>query len=117
MAQAIEMSEHSEDKPIKHTKANAGMFAAVVIIAVILLATIILSAIALFQDAANKAQNARVGERYTPELTELKREQAARLAGPPRWEIRTENVRSLVIPIDEAVEAVIREASQAPKEP
>ena len=111
------MTERNEDKPIKRTRANAGMFVAVVIIAIILLAAITLSAIALFQDAATKAENARVGDRYTPELTKLKRQQAARLDGPPRWEIRTEDVRSLVIPVDEAVEAVIREAAGASEEP
>ena len=107
-----EMTERSEDKPIKRMRANIGMAAAVVITAGCVLAAISLTAIAIFQDAAMKAENARVGDRYTRELREMKREQAARLENPPRWEIRSEGVRSLVIPIDDAVEAVIRGASQ-----
>ncbi|UCD76167.1 MAG: hypothetical protein JSV91_04435 [Phycisphaerales bacterium] len=111
------MTERNEDKPIRRMRANAGWFAAVLIIAGCVLAALTLAAIAIFQDAAAKAENARVGDRYTPELTEMKRGQAARLEGPSRWEIRSEGVRSLVIPIDEAVEAVIREAAQESNSP
>ena len=111
------MTERNEDKPSKRMRANAGMFAAVVIIAGCVLAALTLSAIAIFQDAATKAQNARVGDRYTPELTEMKRQQAARLEGPPRWEIRAEDGRSLVIPIEDAIEAIVTEAPEGSAEP
>jgi len=77
------------------------------IICAIFVAVIVLSIAAIFRDTVADVQDARQEPRYSTEVNALRQKWNEQLFSEPHWEIRTEEERTLVIPIDLAVAAVI----------
>jgi hypothetical protein len=89
------------------------------LIGALLLVVVILVIAALLYRSASMEFEQKVSGEAPRELTELRRDQTARLTDPPRWEIRPdsgEGGRSLVIPIEQAMEAFVEETAQAAQE-
>lgn len=81
----------------------------IVIVSVVLLAVITLTVSSLYRAAATDTRNQRPESRYSPEVQAMRAEWAAQIEGEPRWEIRAEDDRTLVIPVEMAMKAVIAE--------
>ena len=87
----------------------------------VLLAVIMLGLTALLYNAQRQEAVEKVIQRDPQELENLRAAQAAQLAAAPRWIEQTvevqgqpngQIVRSLAIPIDQAMELVVRESQQ-----
>ncbi|MDY7110405.1 MAG: hypothetical protein SYC29_17385 [Planctomycetota bacterium] len=86
------------------------------LIGVLLLVVAILVTAALMYNSLAREFEQKVGAEAHRELEALRRDQTARLTDPPRWEIRPdsgEGERSLVIPIEQAMEAMAAETNTA----
>jgi len=99
-----------------HEDPMAGPTWMVSIVGVVLLIVIFLGLTALYYNFARTAEETAIVSRQAADFEALHAAQAAKLAGEPRWESRQaegadEGVMEehLVIPIDRAMQAVVRE--------
>jgi len=89
------------------------------LVGVLLLVVAILVVAAVMYRSLALEFEQKVSAQAPEELEALRREQTARLTDPPRWEIRPdsgEGGRSLVIPIEQAMEAFVEETAGAAEE-
>jgi len=111
------MSDHPiEHNPGDHEDPLAAQTWTVSIVGVILLVVTILFVAAMTYAVLDGEREMKVIGVGGEEVAELDATQSARLTGPPRVELRPENGgedRSIVIPVDVALEAYVAEASSA----
>jgi flagellar biosynthesis/type III secretory pathway M-ring protein FliF/YscJ len=89
------------------------------LIGVLLLVVAILIIVAVMYRSLAMEFQRKMSAEAPQELEELRQKQTARLTGPPRWEIRPdspEGGRSLVIPIDQAMQAMAAETASTSEE-
>ncbi|MBX3374013.1 MAG: hypothetical protein KF817_09265 [Phycisphaeraceae bacterium] len=108
------MSDHSEHNPSDHEDPLAGPTWTVGIAGILLLAALVLGGTALTYQVRGREQ-ARVQVAPAVAAVEaLRAEQRGRLAGPARRELRDDSESgepALVIPIDAAIDLVVRDAA------
>ncbi|MHC5008438.1 MAG: hypothetical protein ACYTGF_13885 [Planctomycetota bacterium] len=108
------MTEVYEHNPEHHDDPTAGFTWLMGLMGVLALVVIILALTALYYNVKAEMFQRQVVNAPRPELLELQREQEALLAGPPRFierEEQGETVRAYIIPIEQAMEIVVREAN------
>jgi hypothetical protein len=107
------MSEHHEHNPGDHEDPLAGPTWMIGFVGVVLLVVTVLGVAAVTYSVADREHEHKVveelGSEGTIELRVLRESQLARLAGPPRRELRDHPERPggeecLVIPIDDAID-------------
>jgi hypothetical protein len=84
------------------------------LVGTLLLVVIVLGLTALYYNVKAEVFQRQVVSAQRVELEALRREQEALLAGPPRYverEQQGETVRAYIIPIEQAMEIVVREAA------
>ena len=110
------MTEVYEHNPGEHDDPTAGFTWLIGLVGVLLLVVIILWVTALYYNVKAGIFQRQVVNAPRLELLELRRPQEALLAGPPRSIERDEQgetVRAYIIPIEQAMEIVVREAAAA----
>lgn len=116
------MTEVYEHNPGDHEDPLTGPTWILGFLGAVLLTVIALGLTALFYNAQAQEERRKLIERDPMELQNLQAEQLAQITGSPRWveemvqvEGQTEPtpVRSLMIPIDQAMELVVNEAQAA----
>jgi hypothetical protein len=108
------LTEVYEHNPEDHDDPTAGFTWLMGLVGVLALVVIILALTALYYNVKAELFQRQVVNAPRPELLELQREQEALLAGPPRSierEEQGETVRAYIIPIEQAMEIVVREAN------
>lgn len=116
------MSDTFEHNPGDHEDPLSGPTWIVGFLGAVLLAVIILGITALYYNANHQEFVRKVVDRDPHELDKLRAEQLAQLEGPIRYvEVMEKNdkgddvlVKSLVIPISEAMQRVVADGSNAP---
>jgi hypothetical protein len=105
-----------EHNPEDHDDPTAGFTWLLGLVGVLLLVVTILGLTALYYNVKADMFQRQVVSAEREELLELRRGQEALLAGPPRYLERDEQgetVRAYIIPIEQAMEIVVREANAA----
>jgi hypothetical protein len=108
------LTEVYEHNPEDHDDPTAGFTWLMGLVGVLLLVVIILALTALYYNVKAEMFQRQVVSAPRAELLELRRQQEALLAGPPRSIERDqqgETVRAYIIPIEQAMEIVVREAN------
>ncbi|MBT8486961.1 MAG: hypothetical protein HKO59_13640 [Phycisphaerales bacterium] len=108
------MSDTFEHNPGDHEDPLAGPTWTVGIVGAVMLAVSVLGTAALYYDMRTQEEEEKVLSQPVLERAVLDDEQGARLDGPYRIERRPENVDgdpSVVIPIEDAMAIVVREAN------
>jgi hypothetical protein len=103
------MTDTFEHNPGDHEDPLAGPTWTISFIGVALLAVSMLGVAALFYDVEGIERDVKVLAVPVEEVATMRAAQEARLAGPVRLERRIEGEDSLVIPIEQAMEAVVSE--------
>ncbi len=106
------MTEELKPIPKKPPRAHKGVGLTLIIISAIVIASAAMFATAIFRQEREEIHQSRQETMYSPALQTLRTGQTLRLEAPPHWEVRVEGERSLAIPVDLAIEAVIREARE-----
>jgi len=104
------MSEAPQPITVERDDPAPGMTWTVGIIGAILLVVAVAVVILIYRAVSHDQRMAKQISPAPRELTMLRAEQEARLGAEAHWEIRTEGERSLVIPIEQAMETVVEEA-------
>ena len=110
------MTEVYEHNPGEHEDPTAGFTWLMGLVGVLLLVVVILGLTALYYNVKAEMFQRQVVSAERWELLELHRPQEALLAGPPRYIERDqqgETVRAYIIPIEQAMEIVVRDANAA----
>ncbi|MHC4080189.1 MAG: hypothetical protein ACYS15_13410 [Planctomycetota bacterium] len=110
------MTEVYEHNPDDHDDPTAGFTWLMGLVGALLLVVIILGLTALYFNVKAEMFQRQVVSAERLELQALRREQEALLAGPPRFierEQQGETVTAYIIPIEQAMEIVVREANAA----
>jgi hypothetical protein len=110
------LTEVYEHNPDDHDDPTAGFTWLMGLVGALLLVVIILGLTALYFNVKAEMFQRQVVSAERLELQALRREQEALLAGPPRFierEQQGETVTAYIIPIEQAMEIVVREANAA----
>ncbi len=106
MTEVFEHNPEDHDDPVSGQTWLIGSLGALVLVAIMLGLT------AMYYNAKAREIHKVVVSPERLEVLQLRQEQQALLAGPPRWVTRddgAETVRALIIPIDRAMELVVME--------
>lgn len=107
------MTDVFEHNPGDHEDPLTGPSWYVGIVGVLILVAMLLGLTALYYNMVTEEEVEKVINSGREELEDLRREQSLYLTGPARWEERLvdgEVVIALIIPIEEAMELVVRDA-------
>ncbi len=110
------MTQDHEHNPRDHEDPTPGLTWLMGLVGVLLLVVFVLGITALYYNVRAEMFQRQVVSAERLEVQELRREQEALLAGPPRFVERDEQgetVTAFIIPIEQAMEIVIREANAA----
>jgi len=113
------MSRVQTNNSRRHEDPAAGPTWVIGLIGIVLFVAIVLAIAALLFRVVSAEFEQKVAGEPPRELLQLRARQAARLADPPRWELRPdspEGGRSLVIPIEQAMAAFVEEKAEAGQE-
>jgi hypothetical protein len=113
------MSQDHTNNSRRHEDPAAGPTWVIGLIGVVLFVAIVLAVAALLLRVVAMEFEQKVAAEPPRELMELRARQEARLTDPPRWELRPdspEGGRSLVIPIEQAMNAFVEETAEAGQE-
>ncbi|MCI0364247.1 MAG: hypothetical protein L0Y44_10960 [Phycisphaerales bacterium] len=120
------MDQSLEHNPGDHEDPLSGPTWMVAFLGAVLLAVIMLGLTALYYNANTQEETIKVITRDPDELVKLRQEQLAQIQGPPRYveEIvpvegseEGKREKALVIPIEQAMELVVKEAGASPSTP
>src|SRR5688572_11056808 len=120
------MDQSLEHNPGDHEDPLSGPTWMVAFLGAVLLAVIMLGLTALYYNAKTQEETVKVITRDPDELVKLREQQSAQIHGPSRYveEIVTvegseegKRERALVIPIEQAMELVVKEAGASPDTP
>jgi hypothetical protein len=88
------------------------------LIVLILVCIIALLSSALFGMLQQRKSGSRVGGRYAPELAQYLNEQQSLLQGIPRWRVDpSNNSPVLAVPIEEAMQVIVRQYGKKGEQP
>lgn len=114
------MTEVFDHNPGDHDDPLTGPTWIIAFLGAVLLAVIMLGLTALYYNAKREEDTVKIITRDPQELLDLRQSQQARLTGEPRWEeelVKVEGqekeqiVPRLVIPIDQAMELMVKESA------
>ena len=107
------MTDVFEHNPGDHEDPLTGPSSYVGLVGVLILVAMLLGLTALYYNMVTEEEVEKVINSGREELDDLRWEQSLHLTGPARWEERLvdgEVVIALIIPIEEAMELVVRDA-------
>ncbi len=108
------MTDVYEHNPEEHEDPTAGLTWFMGLLGALVLVVIMLGITALYYNVKAQQVRDQVVSPQRREVLELRLQQEALLADPPRWVERDEQgqtVRAYVIPIEQAMESVVEEAN------